>query len=190
METVCPLEGSRDEEPQGGMEGNPLFHSICRKWMALIGLNCLMNSGAWVFSTLNHSVFSRFLGRLARLLWHEKVPPATTGLWLTQFKWGASHYSVRHLCFLLGSLCFLEIACQVPSASWSCQSPENRTSTQISCQMLETQRGVILPTCQKLLLWYQGLPQGTTIYCTQMKIRFVRTHFLLWVACKTSHLRL
>ena len=118
----------------------------------------------------HHPVFSSFLGWMAGR--HEEMPPATTGLWLSPWKWGASR---SHTHFLLQSLHFVEITCQVPSASWGCQSPERRTSTLLSCHMLETQKGIILPVCQKLLLWYQGLPRGSTIFYTQMKIRFVST---------------
>lgn len=100
---------------------------------------------------------------------------AIPGLCLSLFKGGTSHCSVMHTCFLLRSLCVLEIACQVPSASWSFKSPESRISTLNSCQMLETQKGITLPICLKLFLWHQGLPRGTTIYCSQMKMRFVST---------------
>lgn len=96
-------------------------------------------------------------------------------LCLSQFQWGTSHYSAMHTCFLLWSLCVLEIACQVPSATWSFQSPENRISTLNSCQMLETQKGITLPICPTLFLWYQGMPHRATVYCTLRKMRFVST---------------
>lgn len=35
MENACPLEGSRDEEPQNKMKQNLLFHRIFKKWIAL-----------------------------------------------------------------------------------------------------------------------------------------------------------
>lgn len=117
---------------------------------------------------LSNSIFG-FLGQMAKVWWHSKRFLPSLG---SQFKWGTFHRSVMHTCFLLRSLPVLEIACQVPSASWNFQSPESRISTLNSYQILENQKWLTLPICPKLFLWYQGLPQGTTIYCTQMKMKF------------------